>query len=75
VKREAVELLEKVTKVMPDYSPAHVLLARLYFKLKRIDDAKREQAIVERLAVEQQKRQPGAEKDPLLRDPAVPRKP
>jgi hypothetical protein len=64
-----------VTKVMPDYSPAHVLLARLYFKLKRVDDAKREQAIVERLAVEQQKRQPAAEKDPLLRDPADRRKP
>jgi hypothetical protein len=64
-----------VTKVLPDYSPAHVLLARLYFKLKRIDDAKREQAIVERLAIEQQKKQPAAEKNPLLRDPADRRKP
>jgi hypothetical protein len=64
-----------VTKVLPDYIPAHVLLARLYFRLKRIDDARREQAIVERLTVEQQKKQPTAEKDPLLRNPADRRKP
>jgi len=68
--QEAVELLERVAKVLPDYSPAHVLLARLYFKLKRVDDARREQAIIERLTIEQQKKQPTAEKNPLLRDPA-----
>jgi tetratricopeptide (TPR) repeat protein len=67
--QEAVSLLERVTRALPDYSPAHVLLARLYFKLKRLDDARREQAIVDRLTVEQQKKQPSAEKNPLLRDP------
>jgi tetratricopeptide (TPR) repeat protein len=73
--REAIELLERVTQVLPDYSPAHVLLARLYLKLKRVDDARREQAIVERLAVEQQKKQPAVEKNPLLRVPPDRRKP
>jgi tetratricopeptide (TPR) repeat protein len=69
--QEAVGLLERVTKVLPDYSPAHVLLARLYFKLKRVDDARREQALVERLTIEQQKKQPKAENNPLLRDPPM----
>jgi tetratricopeptide (TPR) repeat protein len=66
---EAVSLLERITKILPDYNPAHVLLARLYFKLKRVDDARREQAIIERLTAEQQKKQPTADKNPLLRDP------
>jgi len=33
---EAVRLLERVVRQLPDYSPAHVLLARMYFKLKRL---------------------------------------
>ena len=68
---ETVKLLEQVVTILPDYMQAHVLLARLYFKLKRTDDAKREQAIIERLTAEQQKKQPTAEsqkQNPLLRD-------
>jgi tetratricopeptide (TPR) repeat protein len=68
---ETVKLLEQVVTILPDYMQAHVLLARLYFKLKRNDDAKREQAIIERLTAEQQKRQPTAEsqkRNPLLYD-------
>src|SRR5262249_14335495 len=41
---ETVKSLEQVVTILPDYMQAHVLLARLYFKLKRTDEAKREQA-------------------------------
>jgi hypothetical protein len=76
-----VRLLEGVVKELPSYSPAHVLLARLYFKLKRTDEAKREQVIIEKLRIEEQQRQPTAESqkpgdprkralsDPLLKPP------
>jgi tetratricopeptide (TPR) repeat protein len=44
---EAVELLERRTKKAPDFSNAHVQLARLYYKLNRTADAERESAEVE----------------------------
>lgn len=53
----AVEILEAVVAQQPENAPAHVLLATLYFKLKRIDDGKRERAIANRLNAEQQARQ------------------
>ncbi len=56
---EAVTLLERVTTILPDFNPAHVLLARLYYKVKRTDDAARQRAIIDRLTEEQQKKQPG----------------
>lgn len=58
---EAVTLLEKVVAQQPDFTPAHVLLARLYFKLKRVADGERERGIIERLNAEQQKNQPAPE--------------
>ena len=42
--QEAVNLLERVVSQTPDFRSAHVLLARLYYKLKRIPDAERERA-------------------------------
>ena len=75
---EAVQLLEGVVKILPKYSPAHVLLARLYFKLKRNDEARREQALIEKLRIEEQQKQPTAEsqklgnpKDRALKDPLL----
>jgi tetratricopeptide (TPR) repeat protein len=59
-KEEALRLLERVVKQRPDYTPAHVLLARLYFLLKRTADAKKERGIIERLNLEEQNRQPSA---------------
>jgi hypothetical protein len=56
-----------------------VLLARLYYKLKRPEDANRERAIVERLNAEQQERQAREERDtpmtgnPEGRSPAPPK--
>ena len=52
---EAAKYLEAVVAQLPNYNQAHVLLARIYFKLKRSEDAKREQAIITRLTAEQQK--------------------
>jgi len=54
----AVDCLEHVVGQAPDFTPAHVLLARLYYKLKRPGDAERERSTVTRLNAEEQKRQP-----------------
>jgi len=53
----AVAVLEKVTRLNPDFPPAHITLVRTYGKLKRSDDAQREQGIVDRLDA-QRKNQP-----------------
>lgn len=54
----AVDCLEHVVRKAPDFTPAHVLLARLYYKLKRPADAERERSIIARLNAEEQRRQP-----------------
>lgn len=53
----AAELLEQVVAQQPENASAHVLLATVYFRLKRIDDGKREREIANRLSAEQQARQ------------------
>ena len=53
-----VALLERVVKQLPDFTQAHVVLARLYFKLKRPQDAENERLIINRLNAEQQKKEP-----------------
>jgi tetratricopeptide (TPR) repeat protein len=60
---KAAELLEQVVVQQPDYTPAHVLLARAYAKLKRREDFRREQAIIRRLNEEEQTRNLGREKN------------
>lgn len=60
---KAAELLEQVVAQQPDYTPAHVLLARAYAKLKRREDFRREQAIIRRLNEEEQARNLGREKN------------
>jgi len=52
--REAMDLLERVIAVKPDHTRAHVLLAQTYFRLKRMEDGKREREIVRRLSAEEQ---------------------
>lgn len=53
----AAELLEQVVAQQPENVSAHVLLATVYFRLKRIDDGKKEREIANRLSAEQQARQ------------------
>ncbi len=55
---EAATLLQRVVAAKPDYTPAHVLLAQTYIKLKRLNDAARERAVVNRLNAEEQRSQP-----------------
>jgi predicted Zn-dependent protease len=61
--QEAATMLEQVVKQLPDFTQAHVVLARLYFKLGRPADAERERVIINRLNAEQQKKEPGAKPD------------
>jgi tetratricopeptide (TPR) repeat protein len=56
---EAVQLLEALVKDAPDLLEAHVQLATAYNRLKRTDDAAREQVIIDRLNAEIQARQKG----------------
>jgi predicted Zn-dependent protease len=58
---EAVKLLERTVAVKNDFRQAYVLLARLYLKQKRMADADRLRAIIDRLNEEEQKRQPTAD--------------
>jgi tetratricopeptide (TPR) repeat protein len=45
-------LLERVTQLKPDFPPAHIVLVRIYKKLQRPEDAKREQLIASQLDAE-----------------------
>lgn len=63
--QEALPELEKLVKDAPDFVEAHVMLATVYYRLKRKADGDREQAIVNKLNAERQAKQPGAqEKQP-----------
>lgn len=54
--REARTLLEQVVMSHPAFTPAHVLLARAYAKLKLTDLFREQQAIIARLNASQQER-------------------
>jgi len=49
---QAATILERVTRMKPDFPPAHITLVRVYSRLKRSEDAKREQAFVDQLNAE-----------------------
>lgn len=68
---EARPLLESVVREHPDFIEAHVLLASVYYRLNRNADGKREQEIIQKLNIEQQRKQPGSE-GPDKSDPAKP---
>lgn len=56
---EAEKALSAVTAAVPDYVQAHVLLATVYYRLKKKDLGDKEKAIVTKLFQDQQARQPG----------------
>ncbi len=60
----AVAVLEQVTRLNADFPPPHVTLVRAYSKLQRTEDAKHEQAIVDRLNAERRNQ-------PTVRDKAL----
>jgi tetratricopeptide (TPR) repeat protein len=61
---EALPGLERLTKDTPDFVEAHVLLATVYYRLRRKADGDSEQAIVNKLNAERQAKQPGAQAKP-----------
>lgn len=67
---EAEKALTAVTAAVPDYVQAHVLLATVYYRLKKKDLAEKEKAIVAKLFEDQQARQPGP--DDSLAPPVKP---
>ena len=56
---EAVQMLEAIVKDAPDLIEAHVQLATGYNRLKRKEDAQREQEIIDRLNAQSQAKQRG----------------
>jgi tetratricopeptide (TPR) repeat protein len=56
---DAVALLEEIVEDAPDLVEAHVQLATAYNRLKRKEDAAREQAIIDRLNAQIQAKQKG----------------
>ena len=61
---EAALELEKLIKEAPDFLEAHVMLATVYYRLKRKADGDREQAIVNKLNAERQARQKDKQETP-----------
>jgi tetratricopeptide (TPR) repeat protein len=57
----AEQALEALVKLSPDYQQGHVLLATVYYRLKKKELGDRERAIVEKLSAAQQAAQPGAD--------------
>ncbi len=57
---EAQKVLEQLVKEVPDFVEAHVLLATVYYRLKRKEDGDRQRAIIQKLNAEAQARAPGA---------------
>lgn len=62
--KEALPELEKLVSDTPDFVEAHVMLATVYYRLKRKADGDREQAIVNKLNAERQAKQLGAKEKP-----------
>jgi tetratricopeptide (TPR) repeat protein len=58
--KEALAKLEPLVKDAPDFVEAHVILASVYYRLRRKADGDREQAIVNQLHAERQAKQLGA---------------
>ena len=53
---EVETLLRRVVRAQPDFTPAHVMLARAYAKLKRRDEFRQQQQIIKELNARQQER-------------------
>ena len=60
---EAQKMFEGVATRTPDFIDVHVNLARVYYRKKLKGEGDKQQEIVERLRIEQQKREPGSKKD------------
>ena len=69
---KAEGLLSDILNRVPNYTDAHVLLAEVYYKLHRPDDAKRERAIIEALKKQEQEEESAGGKPPESATPVSP---
>lgn len=69
----AVTTLERAVKLRPDFIPAHVLLARIYSKLKRTAEFAREQALIRQLTAQEQERNLGTQESYVEQENTLPR--
>jgi tetratricopeptide (TPR) repeat protein len=70
---KALETLERAVALRPDFISAHVLLARVYSKLKRTEDFAREQKIIRRLTQEEQERNLGMQENYVEQENSLPK--
>jgi hypothetical protein len=66
-------MLERAVRLRPDFIPPHVLLARVYSKLKRPDDFKREQELVRQLTEKEQERNLGTQESYVEQENTLPK--
>jgi tetratricopeptide (TPR) repeat protein len=69
----AVTTLERAVRLRPEFIPAHVLLARVYSKLKRTDDFAREQGIIRQLTEKEQKKNLGTQESYVEQENTLPK--
>jgi tetratricopeptide (TPR) repeat protein len=69
----AVTTLERAVKLWPEFIPAHVLLAKVYSRLKRADDFAREQSIIRQLTEKEQERNLGTQESYVEQENTLPR--
>lgn len=68
----AVTTLERAVNLRPEFIPAHVLLAKVYSKLKRTDDFARQQTIIRQLTEREQKKNLGAQESYVEQENTLP---
>lgn len=69
----AATTLERAVELRPELIPAHVLLARVYSKLKRTDDFAREQSIIRQLTEKEQERNLGTQESYVEQENTLPK--
>jgi predicted Zn-dependent protease len=71
---DAQGILEDIVKQSPEFVEAHVLLATVYYRLKRKGDGDRERAVILKLNAERQAEAPGAKEGlgPAYRGEPIP---
>ncbi|MGE0101527.1 MAG: tetratricopeptide repeat protein [Blastocatellales bacterium] len=70
---KALSTLERAVELRPEFIPAHVLLARVYSKLKRPDDFARQQTIIRQLTEKEQRENLGTQESYVEQENSLPR--
>jgi tetratricopeptide (TPR) repeat protein len=70
---KAASMLERAVHLRPDFIPAHVLLARVYSKLKRTEEFTREQALIRQLTEQEQQRNLGSQEQYVEQENTLPK--